>query len=156
MYTIQDGARLLRFEGTQLAHSSSEDSGKTRWVEFSLYKTRSGKYVVSRIGVSKTFHRSTCAVVRRNNIDGLPAEVISESLHPCRECAPSRLTDTLLYPETPRYKAQICTTALGVVDSLKQYDSRDTEYLTDVARRLLEDAAKVDEDISDAFYVEYL
>lgn len=156
MYTIQDGARVLKFEGQELAQSSSQEPGKTRWVEFSLYRTRNGKYVVGRVGVSMTFHKSSCAVVKRNNIDPLPAQVISSNLQPCRECSPSREAETYLYAETPRHRAQICTTARGVVDSLKQYDSRNTEYITDVARRLLEDAAKIDEDISDAFYVEYL
>lgn len=156
MHTVQDGTRSLKFEGVQLAHSSSEGPGKSRWVEFSLFRTSNGKYVVSRTGVSVTFHRAQCPVVKRNGIDPLPEETVADFMVPCRDCRPVRDNEQYLYPETSRHRAQVCRSAEGVLSYLKQYDSQDTEYLTDVARRLLEQASEVDDDISDVFYVEYI
>lgn len=158
MYTIQNGNRLLRFEGEQLAHSSSRNKNSPRWVEFSLYRTNNGKYVIERTGISLVFHTVHCAVTRRNNnpTEPLPAETLSDRLVPCAECKPSRDEEQYLVPESPRHRAQVCHSPDSVISSLKQFDSNNTEYLTNVALRLLEQAAERDPRISDAFYVEYL
>lgn len=158
MYTIQNGSRLLRFEGNKLAHSSSRGRDSTRWVEFTLYRTSNGKYVVERTGVSIVFHSIGCPVTRRNNSpsDPLPAETVSATMVPCPECKPEREYEQYLVPESPRHRAQVCHSAESVVSSLKQFDSNNTEYLTNVALRLLEQAASADPLVSDAFYVEYL
>lgn len=156
MYTVKDGDRTLKFEGTELASSSSKSRGKYRWVEFKLFKTAGGDYVLYRLGATLYYHSGFCDVVRRNSIDPLPAEVISHNLQPCERCSPQRDVDTLLYPEISRHWAQVSTSADGVVASLKKYDDNGTEYLTGVARRLLEEAAKKDEGISQAFYTEWI
>lgn len=156
MYTVQDGVRALQFEGEEIAASSSRGRNKYRWVEFKLYRTSSGRYVVSRIGVSLYFHHSGCSVVKRNGISPVPAETLSLNLVPCEDCRPLRGVDEDLYPETSRHWAQILESAEAVVSSLKKYDENGTEYLTDVARRLLVTAAKNDEDIHAAFYVEWI
>lgn len=158
MYTIQNGKRSLRFEGELLASSSSKTTRSPRWVEFNLYKTDAGQYVLERVGVSKVFHAIGCNVTKRNTstIDPLPAEAVSDSMVPCVECRPSRETEQYLVPESERHRAQVCATALSVVSSLKQFDSNNTEYLTNVSLRLLEQASEVDPLIADVFYIEYL
>lgn len=50
---VRDETRELRFDGTLLAEATSEVSGKDRWIEFSVYKTAEGNYVLSRVGRSK-------------------------------------------------------------------------------------------------------
>lgn len=156
MYTVQDGVRELQFEGELVATSSSKGRNKFRWVQFELYRTTKGRYVLSRIGVSMYFHHSGCAVVKRNAIMSVPAESVSLNLVPCEDCRPMRTVDEELYPESPRYWAQVFDSGEGVVSSLKKYDDNGTEYLTDVARRLLTTAAENDDNIHDAFYVEWI
>lgn len=156
MFTVQDGARLLQFDGTKIASSSSKGRNKYRWVEFELFRTAKGRFVLSRIGMSLYYHDSSCSVVKRNDIQPIPAENVSINLIPCDTCEPLRGTVANLYPESPRYWAQILDSAEGVVSSLKKYDDNGTEYLTDVARRLLTDAATNDASIHSAFYVEWV
>ena len=51
-YEVVNGKRRIRFEGELLATSTSWEQGADRWVEFALYRTASGNYVLSRIGRS--------------------------------------------------------------------------------------------------------
>lgn len=51
-HSVFDGSRELRFVGCLLATASSEAPGKSRWAEFELYRTQSGKYVLAGIGRS--------------------------------------------------------------------------------------------------------
>lgn len=154
MHTVRDGTRLLRFEGTKLSESSSRIAEKPRWVEFKLYKTLKGTYVLSRAGMSTYFHDSECHVVTRNRLSVVDEAEIGLDAVACPDCRPSRIAPEGLYPETPRYWAQSSDSPQGVIASLMQYDGNKTEYLTNVARRLLEDAAEVDDRLSDAFYVD--
>jgi hypothetical protein len=156
MHVVQDGSRNLKFEGKELAFSSSREKNKTRWIEFTLFRTEKGHYVLSRVGVSVVYHHGTCPTVKRNNLDPLPSETIPTFMIPCDDCLPDLESDELVYPETDRKWAQVSDSAEGVVSSLKQLDSRGTEYLTVVARVLLERAAEKDSDISDAFYTEWV
>ena len=156
MFTVKDGDRSLKFDGVELATSSSQSKGKYRWVEFKLYKTAKGDYVLYRLGATLYFHSGYCDIVRRNGIDPLPSEVLSLNLMPCERCSPSRDTDTLLYPEVPRHWAQVSSTPEGVISSLKKYDENGTEYLTGVAKRLLVVAADKDDQIHQAFYTEWI
>lgn len=156
MYTIQNGKRILRFQGKKLAHSSSQTKQSIRWVEFAIYRTDSGKYVVERVGMSIVYHSVHCAVLRRNGgpTDALPSETISDRMVPCEECFPNKEEEQYLVPENIRHRAQVCISAENVISSLKQFDANNTEYLTNVALRLLEQAAEVDPLIADAFYIE--
>lgn len=42
----------LQFMGTYLGGANSFSHGKSRWLKIEIFKTESGKYVVSRVGVS--------------------------------------------------------------------------------------------------------
>lgn len=156
MHSVKDGDRVYKFEGELLAHSSSRSDGKGRWVEFNLYRTARGGYVLSRTGVTLFYHFGACPVVRRNGLEPLPAEVLPTNSIPCPDCRPDLQADTLLYPEHPRYWAQVCETPEGVISSMRQRDAHGTAYLTEVSRRLLEQAAKADKGIHDAYYVEWI
>jgi len=156
MHVVQDGSRNLKFEGTLLAHSSSRTRNKPRWIEFSLFKTGKGHYVLSRVGISLIYHHGTCPTVRRNDLDPLPSEVIPEGRIPCYDCQPDLHTDELVYPEMDRKWAQVSDSAQGVVSSLLQTDENGTDYLTEVARTLLERAAEKDAQIANAFFTEWI
>ena len=56
MFEVKDSARTLQFSGKLLSESSSWRRDSTRWIEFALYKTDNGSYVLSRIGVSIIYH----------------------------------------------------------------------------------------------------
>lgn len=156
MHIIRDGRRTLKFEGDKLSSSTSRSPHSTRWVEFELYRTTNGSYVLARIGVSLYYHSGSCEVVSRNRIEPVTVEDMPASLVACPQCSPVPSNEEVLFPETARYWAAVCEEPQGVVESLYKYDDTHTRYLTHVSQRLLEDAARIDEDIADAFYNEEL
>lgn len=155
-YAVKDGVRTLKFDGELLSTSSSRIGSRPRWVEFSLFRTPKGTYIISRIGVSLYYHSGDCSVVSRNRLSAVDEMELAPDAMPCSECRPSRVSIEGVYPETPRYWAQHSEKAKGIVASLMKYDDNQTEYLTNVARRLLEDAAEVDGGIADAFYTDFI
>lgn len=157
MFVIRDGERSLKFDGELLAASTSGGIGRTRWVEFSLYRTAGGSYVLSRVGRSLYYHDPSCGVVRRNKITPTPFNEIDESYQPCETCAPHPVSVLdAVCAEQPRYWAQLSDTAEGVVASLMKFDPNGARYLTNVARRLLVDASVKDKSIHDEFMVELI
>lgn len=153
-FSVRDGVRKLEFAGTKLSESSSRVPNKPRWVEFSVFKTPKGQYVLSRVGYSIFFHAKDCYTVARNSLSAVDGLELSGDYIACSTCRPKRADIDGVFPETPRYAAWVCSDALGVVNSLMKEDENGTEYLTNVARRLLVDASLLDPDIADAFYVD--
>lgn len=155
-FSVRDGVRTLEFIGSKLAESSSREPNKPRWVEFELYVTQRGVYVISRIGKSVLYHAESCPIVTRNRLSAVDGEELADFYIPCAECKPSRISIDGVFPETPRYWAQSSEKATGVVEALMQYDRNGTEYLTHVACELLEDAAQYDEKIKNAFMTTFI
>lgn len=155
-HTVKDGVRSLEFNGDLLAESSSQSRGKSRWVEFRLYRTESGVYVISRIGLSNLYHADICPVVTRNRLSPVDGAELTSIYQPCPECHPSIIAIEGVFPETPRPWAQVCQNGAGVVASLMKVDTNGTEYLTNVARRLLEEASLHDDEIKKAYLMEYI
>jgi hypothetical protein len=154
MFEVRDGDRRLKFDGEKLSHSSSRSRGRTRWVEFQLYRTIGNQYVLERVGVSLYYHAPDCEIVERNRIPGVPTEQVSPAMVACETCSPVPMDEEILHPEEPRYWAMVSNSADSVLKALYKYDNNRTRYLTNVSRRLLEDAARIDDDIYDAFYTE--
>lgn len=154
MYEVRDGARSLKFDGALLAFSTSYRTGAQRWVEFSLYKTSGGQYVLARVGETTLYHAPGCEVARRNGLNGTPRAALRDDSVPCSECTPEMDASDQIMQEVPRYWAQVCETADGVVDSLHRYDEGGSRYLTGVAQRLLEEGSIIDEDLNYAYRVE--
>jgi hypothetical protein len=149
MIRVKDGSRILQFEGQLLSHSTSWRDGSDRWVEFSLYRTEAGSYVLSRIGQSLLYHLPQCKVVQRNSLHESPRSELSRGARPCELCRPDQQpTFPIICAERPRYHAQVCEGPAAVLDSLYRYDPAGSRYLTLVAARLLDDASELDEDIS--------
>ena len=155
MFSVKDGDRTLQFNGTLLAKSTSERRGAHRWIEFELYKTESGSYILSRIGVSLMFHGAACSLVSKYKLTETPSYDLTKRSVPCEECQPDDSLD-LVFPEKYRYWAQVSSSPEAVLDALYKYDDNGAYYLTSVAQRLLKQAAKVDFDISEAYNVEII
>jgi len=155
MYEVKDGSRTLQFNGKLLAESSSWRRGSTRWIEFRLYKTENGSYILSRIGVSVVFHAATCPLVKRYNLMEKGIQELKDDATPCEECYPS--TDVpMVFPEKDRTWAQVSEDPEAVLEALYKYDQGGARYLTNVAQRLLEQASGVDENIEKVYRIEMI
>lgn len=154
MFQVRDANRTLQFEGTLLAHASSERRGAQRWVEFTLYRTKAGSYVLSRVGQTTLFHAPSCAVVARNGLASIPAESLTPGHVACPECRPRLAELVEVCPEAARHWAMVSETAEGVLEALYRFDHSGVRYLTDVAENLLEDAADVDPAIGSVYRTE--
>lgn len=155
MFNVKDGSRTLQFNGTLLGKSSSWRRGSTRWIEFELYKTESGSYVLSRIGVSLVYHGAACALVKRYGLQEVPSYELNEDAIPCDECFPTEEAD-LVFPEKHRHWAQVSEEPDAVLDALYKYDQGGARYLTNVAQRLLEDASEKDQAIESVYRIEMI
>ena len=153
-HQVRDVNRLLEFEGTLLAHSSSWKAESPRWVEFFLYKTQSGSYVLSRVGLSLLYHRTTCGVATRNKLKLSDAAGLAKGSEKCPMCQPEAMGTVCA--EEPRYWAQVCPDAQTVVESCWKYDEQGARYYTLVVRRLLDEASEKDKAIEGAYLVEYV
>jgi hypothetical protein len=155
MYEVKDGARTLQFEGKLLGESTSRRKDSTRWIEFKLYRTESGSYILSRIGVSLVFHGAACLLVKKYGLQEVPFVEIDELSLPCEQCEPSEEV-TLVFPEKHRYWAQVSEEPNAVLEALYKYDDGGARYLTNVAQRLLETSSQTDSDIESVYKIELI
>jgi hypothetical protein len=155
VYEVKDGSRTLKFSGKLLGKSSSLKRGSTRWIEFALYKTENGSYVLSRVGVSLVYHGAACPLVKRYGLVESSITDLSEDAIPCDECQPS-LELPVIFPEKHRNWAQVSEDPEAVLEALYKYDNGGARYLTNVAQRLLEQAAEADEKIESVYRVEMI
>ncbi len=154
---VRDGNRSLRFDGEKLAFSSSRVAGNDRWVEFALYRTMSGTYVLSRVGQTLLYHALDCSIVQRNNLKASDIELLSPEHVPCGLCRPEEDTYIdVIALEKPRYFALTSESPEAVLDALYMDDRRGGKYLTNVAERLMEDACALDARLEQAYRVEYI
>lgn len=155
MYEVKDGSRTLQFNGKLLAESSSWRRGSERWIEFKLYKTENGSYILSRVGVSLIFHGAACPLVKRYGLTETSSSNLNEMAIPCVECSPT-FDISVVFPEKNRYWAQVSEEPGPVVDALYKFDQGGARYLTNVAQRLLEDASDADKGIESVYRIELI
>lgn len=155
MIEVKDGARTLQFNGKLLGKSSSWRRGSTRWIEFELYRTESGSYILSRVGVSLVYHGASCSLVKRYGLNEVSFEELSKEALPCEECSPTQEAE-LVFPEKNRHWAQVSEEPIAVLDALYKFDEGGARYLTNVAQRLLEDASKADDKIASIYKFEII
>lgn len=155
MHQVQNGHRVLKFDGKLLAESDSRRRGSARWIEFKLYRTNGGTYVLSRVGVSHIYHSSVCGLVTRYGLHEAHVTDLTQDSMPCEECHPD-LEDPVIYPEEFRHWTLTSDEPEAILNALYKEDYGGARYLTRVAERLLEDAARVDRGISDVYRVEYI
>jgi hypothetical protein len=155
MYEVKDGARTLQFEGALLGESTSRRRDSTRWIEFKLYRTESGSYILSRIGVSLVYHGAACPLVKKYNLQELSFSLIDDQSLACEQCEPSEEV-SLVFPEKHRYWAQVSEEPNAVLEALYKYDDGGARYLTNVAQRLLENASSTDSGIESVYKIELI
>jgi hypothetical protein len=155
MYEVKDGTRILQFNGTILSASSSWRQGSTRWIEFELYKTENGSYILSRVGVSLVYHGAACPLVKRYGLTEVPSDELNDDAITCEICN-TDLTAQLVFPEKHRYWAQVSEEPDAVLEALYKYDQGGARYLTRVAERLLEDASEKDKGIESIYRIELI
>jgi hypothetical protein len=155
LFEVKDGARALQFNGRLLGKSTSWRRGSTRWIEFELYKTDSGSFILSRIGVSLIYHGAACPLVKRYGLHEVDFNNLAMSATPCEQCSPDESAE-LVFPEKYRYWAQVSEEPGAVLDALYKYDEGGARYLTNVAQRVLEEASKIDEQIAKVYKVEII
>lgn len=146
---------MYEFDGELLAESTSERPDEDRWVEFQLYRTKAGSYVMSRIGQTRLYHDPGCAIVTRNHLKPSSADDLTPDHVPCQDCVPHP-SDDVVAIERPRYFALVSDEPDAVLDALYKYDRSGARYLTLVAQRLLEEAGTLDARIDKAYRVEYI
>jgi hypothetical protein len=157
MIHVKDGDRTLQFNGALLGRSSSWRRGSLRWIEFELYRTESGSYVLSRVGVSVVYHTAACHLVKRYNLQEVPVGNVENprDLIPCDQCDPSLAAD-VVFPEKNRHWAQVSDDPEAVLEALYKYDDSGARYLTHVAQRLLESASRNDKGIEGVYKIEII
>lgn len=155
MYEVKDGSRTLQFSGKKLGASSSWRPGSIRWIEFELYRTDNGSYILSRVGVSVVFHVASCPLVKRYGLQEQQVDKLSADAVPCSECHPTRGAP-MVFPEKNRTWAQVSDDAEAVLEALFKYDDGGARYLTKVAQRLLETASEHDNNIDRIYHVELI
>lgn len=155
-YKVRSGLRTYEFDGTLIASSTSQRPDSYRWVDFNLYVTVGGHYVLERIGQSDIFHKNIgCSVVDRNKLKFLPGDVLEDHHVPCEECIPDEYTDIIII-EKPRFYALVSEQPDAILEALHKRDSNGARYMTKVTERLIEDAAKHDKRLENAYRVEHI
>jgi hypothetical protein len=153
-FDVRDGQRPVTFVGWMVADADSQGGGDPRWTELALYRTTSGKYVLEKIGRSDVFHSVRCK--RRSKgiqVDSLEAALKGEDVDPrdryvqCEQCRPG-YDEAPVYVERDISSIAVYADAQQAVDALFRKDGDNMRYLSRVARELLDEAAKADQDIS--------
>ena len=155
-YEVRNAGQTLIFDGEKIAGSSSRTPTSVRWVEFNLYRTVGGTYILERIGRSLVFHGIDCSVVRRNKLRFDPTrQELSDEHLACLECNPYDDDDLII--EQPRYFGMKSDDPEAVIDAAHKADRvTGARYLTNVTRKLIEEAAANDPRINNAYRVVYV
>lgn len=153
MHQVRDGNRVYQFEGELLAKSSSRQPGQLRWVEFELYRTKAGSYVLGRTGQTRLYHDPRCAIVERNHLKTSNAEELTDDHVECAECEPAWDLEEVCI-EKPRHFALVSDSPEAILEALYKYDQSGARYLTLVAQRLIEKAGELDTRLDRAYRIE--
>ena len=153
-YKVKNGNRIYEFDGTLLASSTSKKQDSYRWVDFNLYITAAGTYILERIGQTDYFHHIECEVVARNKLKFSPEDQLEDRHVPCEICDPDDFDDIVL--EKPRYFALTSDSPAAILEALHKKADDGARYMTYVTQRLIEDAAVHDKRLEKAYRVEYI
>ncbi len=143
-HSVWHAREEIIFTGTRIAHSSTELPTSLRWIEIDIYRTKGGRYVIHRIGVSLVYHvhdgvacRDTGVPVRFNTL-----KTNAESCATCKppwEADPEFIVDS----ETDRHTSVVCE-AGQVQDNLMVRPQNGAPFLSSPARKALDQAVTAD------------
>ena len=154
-YKVRHGQRTFEFDGVLVASSTSKQVNSYRWVDFRLYITVGGSYILERVGQTLIYHDIGCLVVERNNLKFNPEDRIEPYHIPCYECAPDpEDPQDVILIEKPRYYGLVSDSPDAILEALHKRDSNGARYMTNVTERLIEDACKYDKRLENAYRVE--
>ena len=150
---VRDGNRLLTFDGSLLASTSSREASKDRWTEMRVYKTHGGSYILEKVGRSVRLHMPGCEDI----INDIP---LFQSEHPgddpevgyswCKRCSPTigeEYDFPILLVEKDRFWATISEDHDVIIDAL--WRKRDGyRRLPRISIKLLTDLCLVDSKFS--------
>jgi len=155
---VKDGSRRISFEGELIASVTSRSTVKPRWSEYRLYRTVNGQYLLEKVGVSVMVHLPGCPEIidRLNRFqDEYPGRDPDEGFWYCDTCCRGHVDITALLVEHNRHWVTITEEPMQIVDAL--YRRKDgARHLPRLSLDLLDQAARVDDRIGDAFRVERL
>ena len=163
-YETQNGPQKISFVGWRLGEADSRPGSEqpARWTELRLFKTVGGQYILEKVGCSDVFHNESCPVEpgkpRRgkrwvNLYEAIPAEADTDDAAdifvPCETCTPD-FADEPVWVERDIYSTSTFSTPQEVLQALYRPDSRKakTQYLSRVARALLDQAIEVDTELA--------
>jgi hypothetical protein len=101
------------------------------------------------------YHGAACPLVKRYSLIESSTNKLSEDAIPCEECNPN-LELPVIFPEKYRNWAQVSEEPEAVLEALYKYDNGGARYLTNVAQRLLEQAAFNDSAVESVYRVEMI
>lgn len=137
-HEVRDGNRILRFLGRKIASGSSERPGIPRWSELAVYETRSGEFLLEKVGRSTIAHDPDCRFVTHRMPSWLEAREEGK-VHrvPCPECSPlvGNAMDPHTRLEVQRYRVYGAATLQGLVDILRGDRDRIPSLVADVIRQ---------------------
>ena len=155
-YQVKSGQQTLEFDGEKLATSSSQKPDSVRWVDFNLYITDAGTYVLERIGQTDVFHTMACKVVEKNKLKYDPKDPLLKRHVECEICLPDADYDTVVI-EKPRYFALVTDSPAAVINALYKKDrDNNTRYMTYVSQKLIEEASNYDKRLEREYRTVYI
>lgn len=148
-YSVWHAREEIIFTGTRIAHSSTETPQQLRWIEIDIYRTKGGRYVIHRIGVSLVYHEhngTTCA----DTGVAMRFGHLKPDAEPCTTCKPPLNADPefVVDTETDRHTAVVCD-AGSVQDHLMVRPQNGSPFLSSPARKALDQAVTADPVLSD-------
>ena len=156
-YEVQDGSRMLTFEGELLGSVTSQRPSSPRWSEYRLYKTVGGVYVLEKVGRSIVVHQPGCTkiVEALNRFQTTnPGRDPEDGWWFCESCIfDGRYDLTALLVEADRHWVIVSTEADQIIDALYRKKSG-ARSLPRLSLDLLDQVARVDDRIGGAFRVE--
>lgn len=156
---VRDGSRRIAFEGTLIAYVTSAGGSKSRWSEYSLYRTVTGVYVLQKVGFSLVVHMPSCheIVGSLNRFqEENPGRDPMDGWWLCESCCTKSrgpVDITALLVENDRYWATTSENPDRIVDALFRR-KEGARHLPRLSIELLEQAARVDSKIAEAFRIE--
>jgi hypothetical protein len=148
MEIMDDGGRMIRFDGEQLGSASTRERDSIRWSETRIWKTTGGKYIMQKVGRSLVFHATGgCKYGTEVYLGDMPCDYL-----PCPVCKPSK-SEMYVKQENDRFTVHVSDSAEGIVESAKLQDDDGVWYTTRVDREALEQAANADDEMHEAYFV---
>ena len=143
-FSVWHAREEIVFTGTRIAHKSTENPQSLRWIEIDVYRTKGGRYVIHRVGVSLVYHVHDGTTCKDTGV-AMRFSDLKDNAEPCAICKPpwEADNDLILDSETDRHTAVVCE-AGQVQDNLMVHPQNGAPFLSSPARKVLDQAVQND------------